>query len=367
MRKRTRKGISFAAALIIGMLPHWVQAAEVYNIKYGEAATLDFALYDSNSPWALYETAPATADCNLFRDQGSSESLDNAITDEGPFMSWQISAAEAQCKVATLVIKDASSPPLFMDKVIHITTFGNASALHAFDLDDGVPPVDITHVAGDAVTDNGDGRLEVNVEEIGDSAVPVTTATLLSDSIDTTVFKDNVRFVLKTAIDADPNTGSVWERLKTLDDAYTAARAGYLDELAAGNIPSDVDAIKADTEAMDTAAEWAVLGSDLKDDIVSAIDANSTTVGLGAIVGTVATQGTTISCTLSTDYAAARDAYTNQLLTIIDAGDATRTETRRIRSYSASRVVVVDRAFSFTPAVSDVTIVHGYQESAKKD
>jgi len=42
---------------------------------------------------------------------------------------------------------------------------------------------------------------------------------------------------------------SINERLKTLDDAYTAARAIYLDELKAANLPADVDTILADVTA----------------------------------------------------------------------------------------------------------------------
>jgi hypothetical protein len=43
--------------------------------------------------------------------------------------------------------------------------------------------------------------------------------------------------------------GSLNERIETMDDAYTATRAGYLDELAAANLPTDIDAILADVTA----------------------------------------------------------------------------------------------------------------------
>ena len=100
-----------------------------YELEYGVAATIDFPLFDSNSPWALYETVPGTPDVNIFRDQGDSESSDNLVTDEGSFMSLTISAAEMTAKTITVVIKDATSPRAFMDQVILITTYGNASAL----------------------------------------------------------------------------------------------------------------------------------------------------------------------------------------------------------------------------------------------
>jgi len=48
---------------------------------------------------------------------------------------------------------------------------------------------------------------------------------------------------LDTAIPGSPTADSINERLKTLDDNYTTTRAGYLDELAAANIPADIDTL----------------------------------------------------------------------------------------------------------------------------
>ena len=54
---------------------------------------------------------------------------------------------------------------------------------------------------------------------------------------------------LDTAIPGSPTANSINERIKTLDDAYTATRAAYLDELKAANLPADVDTILADVTA----------------------------------------------------------------------------------------------------------------------
>ena len=48
---------------------------------------------------------------------------------------------------------------------------------------------------------------------------------------------------LDNAIPGSPTSDSINERFKTLDDAYTVTRAAYLDELAAANIPTDVDTL----------------------------------------------------------------------------------------------------------------------------
>jgi len=55
---------------------------------------------------------------------------------------------------------------------------------------------------------------------------------------------------LNTAVPGVPTADSINERIKTLDDAYTATRAGYLDELAAANIPADVDTLLARLTAL---------------------------------------------------------------------------------------------------------------------
>ncbi len=201
-------------AVLLGLLCNLAAGTPLhYNIKYGEAATLDFCLYDSNSPWALYETVPATADVNVFRDQGASESADNAVVDEGPFFSWTISAAEATAKTITLVIKDATAPPLYMDSVIVITTFGNASALHTFDLDSAIP----TNFSSLAI--NADGTADTNV-------VYVRGETPEADVVDT----------LNTRIDGvDANTAAVQTTVDTIE--------GYTDDIgvAGAGLTATVD------------------------------------------------------------------------------------------------------------------------------
>jgi len=51
---------------------------------------------------------------------------------------------------------------------------------------------------------------------------------------------------LDTAVPGSPTANSINERVKTLDDNYTSTRAPYLDELAAANLPADIDTIIAE-------------------------------------------------------------------------------------------------------------------------
>ena len=72
---------------------------------------------------------------------------------------------------------------------------------------------------------------------------------------------------------------------------------------------------------------------------------------LNAICGTVSVQNTATSFTVDEGHTAA-DAYVGMVIRVSDA-DTTKSEVRRIIGWSAARVVTVDRAFSFTPAVGD--------------
>ncbi|MDH5786980.1 MAG: hypothetical protein OEZ40_01630 [Candidatus Bathyarchaeota archaeon] len=91
----------------------------------------------------------------------------------------------------------------------------------------------------------GADKLDVNTAELANIDFGAT----MKASINTEV--DNA---LNTAIPGSPTANSVNERVATMDDAYTATRAGYLDELAAANIPADLDAALADTNELQT--DW---------------------------------------------------------------------------------------------------------------
>lgn len=81
------------------------------------------------------------------------------------------------------------------------------------------------------------------------------------------------------------------------------------------------------------------------------------TSGAGVAVTTdVATSDTATSFTLTGGTPAAL-AYPDMQITVTDADGNSSVETRRISTYTSGRVVTVDSAFSFTPAVSDVVVI----------
>ena len=365
-----------------------------YKIKYGETAILDFPLWDSNSPWALYETAPATADCNLFRNQGSSESLDNAVVDEGSFMSWTISAAEATCKTAILVIKDASAPPLFMDQTIIVTTFGDANAFSVFDLDkDFQDSLRFGLKSSTGLSDpNTDSIVDIIqdvnglIESTGiiardpndDYAATHSEINTLFDSVmSTTDVQDAMRYSMKAAYGNDANEGSLAKDVNNLIVNYTAARAGYLDninnalllELGLSEIG---DKVVADLDANSTSFDLSAIG----DKVVADMDANSiladwTNGGrldllIDYIVMSVLLNPPTTIATLTsqTEFTLTAgstddDAYNDCFIVIQDASTSTQVAVGTVKDYTGSTqgVILYKDPGIFTMATTDKVII----------
>ena len=140
----------------------------------------------------------------------------------------------------TIVIQDDSEClPVFMEFVVinadYYDTKYSGTTITA----------DIRKVGGDAIQDNNDGRLEVNVEEWKDTAVNADTAGYPSVTIkdgtgtgevDTDSGTVLLRSATETQIDnIETDTGTTLDNLvDDLESRLTAARAAYLDNLHSG-------------------------------------------------------------------------------------------------------------------------------------
>ena len=124
-------------AILLGLLIQSVAEGDVWlpPAKYATEYTLYFGVYDSNSPWRNYETAPAAADIHVFQDGASEARAANAVTDIGRTFKLVLTAGEMTAAVVTVDINDATAVPLFGDETFYIPTYGHSSALQAFDLD----------------------------------------------------------------------------------------------------------------------------------------------------------------------------------------------------------------------------------------
>jgi len=117
--------------------------------KYGVEATIDFALYKADGTALKMDAVSASGDITLNRDEAGAETLDaDAFTDRGSGYSLVLSAAEMTAARIIVYIVDQTSPQAWLDKILIVETYGNASAQHAFDLDTATQDVNLTQIGG---------------------------------------------------------------------------------------------------------------------------------------------------------------------------------------------------------------------------
>lgn len=121
-------------------------------VKYGQQVTIYFELYGATDANTAYGTAPAADDVYISKDGGALARATNAVTDLGRFMSLVLTATEMQAATVCIDVNDETSPKAYGDELIVVPTFGHASALQAFDLDDANPIVDVNAWSLDPVT-----------------------------------------------------------------------------------------------------------------------------------------------------------------------------------------------------------------------
>jgi hypothetical protein len=163
--------------------------ASHYLRKYGAEAIIPFELYKLDGTGLKTDAASATGDITLYRDEGSNEVLDaDAFVDEGVSYSLVLSATEMTAKHIIVHIIDQSSPQVWLDKVLIVETYGNASAQHIFDL--------------------GLATQSVNVASIDNIDFGNTMKASINAEVDT---------ALNTAIPGSPTADSINERVATMD------------------------------------------------------------------------------------------------------------------------------------------------------
>jgi len=98
--------------------------------KYGEATTIDFPLYDSNSPHRLLVNAVSAAgDCQISKNESQWGVVDANFIDRGSFYSIALSATEMTATRIFVTIIDQSAPGLWMDHAISIDTASDTNHL----------------------------------------------------------------------------------------------------------------------------------------------------------------------------------------------------------------------------------------------
>ena len=166
--------------------------------KYGVEATFDFELFEVDGVDLRVDWVPAAADCEVMKDGGASTQCTNTATDEGSTYSIVLTATEMQAARLVIKVVDAATK-VFLDKVIIVETYGNASAQHAFDLD----------TASVAQTADNDTRL-------------------------TTIQTTTDKFAFTVANQVDANTLSVGGTAQTANDIGADTNAILLDTAEIG-------------------------------------------------------------------------------------------------------------------------------------
>jgi len=181
--------------------------ASHYLRKYGVEATVDFELYALDGTGLKTDAASASGDVTLYRDEAAVETLDaDAFVDEGAIYSLVISAAEMAASRIIVCIVDQTSPQAWLDKTLIIETYGNASAQHAFDLDEATQDVNLTKIGGDTqsatdLKDFADAGYDPATDKI--TGVKLCDRTTLVDGVtlcDQTTLVDNVTLCDETTL-----------------------------------------------------------------------------------------------------------------------------------------------------------------------
>ena len=107
----------------------------VHKRKYGEAATINFQLYDVTGVDLKTDASFTAGDVKIMTDNGDEANTSNTPTDEGRGYSLSLTAAEMQAARIVIYVVDQSSPKVWLDTALVIETYGNASAQRTFDLD----------------------------------------------------------------------------------------------------------------------------------------------------------------------------------------------------------------------------------------
>lgn len=96
------------------------QVVETRN--YGEATTVDFALFDTLGANLKTDAVDGGLDCSIIKDEGTETACTNDFVDEGSTYSIALTAAEMSASRIIVCIVDADSPDVYLPKCIKILT-----------------------------------------------------------------------------------------------------------------------------------------------------------------------------------------------------------------------------------------------------
>jgi len=111
-----------------------------YGVLLTTAKAIQFTLYQVDGVDIEPAATFAAGDIKISKDGGAEANATNLPTDEGQGYRLILTAAELTASRIRLFIVDQTATKVWLDIEINIETYGNASAMHAFDLNDDVRP-----------------------------------------------------------------------------------------------------------------------------------------------------------------------------------------------------------------------------------
>lgn len=127
--------------------------SEIILAKYNQSKTIHFELFEVDGVDlrvdAVFEAA--SSDVQLMLNEGADADSSNGFTDEGKGYSLVLTATEMSNARITIYIVDQTATKVWLDRAIHIETYGHASAEHAFDLDTAMQDVNVIQINETAV------------------------------------------------------------------------------------------------------------------------------------------------------------------------------------------------------------------------
>ena len=290
--------------------------ATSYLRKYGVQTIINFELYEVDGVDLRVDAADGGTDCNIRKDQGADATCTNDFVDEGLGYSLTLTATEMQAAEVTLYIVD-SATKVYLDAVLKIETYGNASAEHSLDLDDADGST-LTETGGDGAQlteagGDGDHLVEVQVADGSMVAASYAADAFAAATFATGAFTADA-FAADAIVAATLATGAISA------DAF-AADAIVAATLATGALTADAFAANALVAATFNAD--CITSAKIADDAISAEHLNT-----GALTADAFAADALVAATFATDSIAA-DALAADALAEINAEvvDALATDT----------------------------------------
>jgi hypothetical protein len=252
-----------------------------YLRKYGVATTIDFQLYKLDGTGLKVDAASATGDIKIMKDEGAeANTTADAFVDEGQGYSLALTATEMTAARVVIYIVDLSAPQVWLDKVLIIETYGNASAQHIFDL--GIATVNLSSTSEgqiDTIDTNAAaiaGKLPTN-KIMGSSGV-----TDKDDEIDAIkVMTDKIGTIVNTG-----GTATIGAILGDFANSALVTRvAAVKSDTAAIKAITDLLTLAAINTEVDTALNTAIPGSPTADSVNERVKATDDKLPTNYIMG----------------------------------------------------------------------------------